>query len=134
MADKTFTCTVLTPERSVLRTEAQFAAIPAYDGEIGVLHDRAPLLCRLGVGIVRLDGTPDGDQRFFVDAGFAEMRDNHLTILTERSARPGDVDVDAERAAESEARQRRAVSLPELEARQRDLARATAKLKLAGKR
>ena len=82
VADKTFTCTVLTPERKVLETAATFAAIPAYDGEVGILHDRAPLLCRLGVGILRLD-TPAGAQRIFVDAGFAEMLDNRLTVLTE---------------------------------------------------
>ena len=133
MADNTFTCTVLTPERSVLKTEAKFAAIPAYDGEIGLLHDRAPLLCRLGIGVVRLDGTPEGDQRLFVDAGFAEMHNNHLTILTERSAKPEDVDVEAEQAAEAEARQRTPVTPEEHEARRRDIERAASKLRLARK-
>lgn len=129
VADKTFTCTVLTPERKVLDTPATFAAVPAFDGEVGILHDRAPLLCRLGVGILRLD-TPQGAQRIFVDAGFAEMLDNRLTVLTEQAAFAKDVDVEAERAAESAARQRHATTPQEQAQRQRDIARATTKLKL----
>lgn len=132
MADKTFTCTVLTPERRVLQTEATFAAIPAYDGEVGILRDRAPLLCRLGIGILRLE-TPAGQQRVFVDRGFAEVRDNQLTVLTEQSAFPQDVDVEAERSAEAEAKSRTAITPEEHTARQQDVARAAAKLKLASR-
>ena len=36
MADKTFSCTVLTPERTVLNTEVTSAVIPAHDGEVGI--------------------------------------------------------------------------------------------------
>lgn len=129
MADKTFTCTVLTPERRVLETPATFAAIPAYDGEIGIMHDRAPLLCRLGIGILRLE-TPAGTQRIYVDAGFAEVIDNRVTVLTERAALPAEIDADAERAAEAEARARRAVSEDEQGARLRDIQRATTRLRL----
>jgi len=130
MADKTFICTVLTPERRVLETPASFAAIPAYDGEIGIMHDRAPLLCRLGIGILRLE-TPTGTQRIFVDAGFAEVIDNRVTVLTERAALAAEIDADAERAAEAEARARRAVSEDEQGARLRDIQRATTRLRLA---
>lgn len=45
MAD-TFHCSVVTPERAVLECEASFAAFPAHDGEIGIMPQRAPLLCR----------------------------------------------------------------------------------------
>jgi len=130
VADKTFTCTVLTPERRVLETAATFAAVPAFDGEVGIMHDRAPLLCRLGVGILRLD-TPQGAQRIFVDAGFAEMLDNKLTVLTEQAAFAKDVDVEAERAAEAAARSRHAKTPEEQAARQHEMTRAATKLKLA---
>jgi len=133
MADKTFTftCTVLTPERRVVQTQATFAAIPAFDGEVGVLHDRAPLLCRLGVGILRLE-TPSGGQRLFVDEGFAEVIDNQVTVLTEQAVFPQDVNVETERAAEAAARARSATTPEEQAARQHAIARAKAKLRLAG--
>ena len=88
VAEKTFTCSVLTPEKAILKTEASFASIPAYDGEIGIMHDRAPLLCRLGIGVVRLD-TPEGPKKLFVDAGFAEVDNNNVTLLTEQAGHRG---------------------------------------------
>ncbi|MEM7585203.1 MAG: ATP synthase F1 subunit epsilon [Acidobacteriota bacterium] len=77
-------CSVVTPERAILESEAQFVAFPAHDGEIGVMPQRAPLLCRLGTGILRVK-TTEGTHRFFIDGGFAQMVDNKLTLLTEQA-------------------------------------------------
>jgi F-type H+-transporting ATPase subunit epsilon len=132
VSDKSFNCTVLTPERAVLKTTADFVAIPAHDGEIGILRDRAPLLCRLGIGIVRME-TDQGQQRLFVDSGFAEVRDNQLTILTEDALLPDQVNIEAEKAAQAAAEARQATTEEEHEARQQELARTNAKLKLAGR-
>ena len=46
----TFHCSVVTPERAVLETEASFVAFPAHDGEVGVLPDRAPSSSSSGAG------------------------------------------------------------------------------------
>jgi F-type H+-transporting ATPase subunit epsilon len=114
----------------VLDTDVRFAVLPAYDGEVGILHNRAPLLCRLGVGIVRLD-TPEGQKRLYVDAGFAEVRDNLVTVLTPEALLPEEVDVAAAQAAQADARQRPAHTEAEQDARRIDMERATAKLRLA---
>ena len=66
-------------------------ALPAHDGEIGVLRNRAPLLIKLDVGLLRAE-TADGTIRLYVDGGFAEMIDNRLTVLTEDARDPGDLD------------------------------------------
>jgi F0F1-type ATP synthase epsilon subunit len=58
---KTFRCSVVTPERVVLEAEARFAALPAHDGEIGILRDRAPLLVKLDVGRLRIE---TADERY----------------------------------------------------------------------
>src|SRR5258708_14182654 len=79
MAD-TFHITVITPERAVLETDATFAAVPAHDGELGILRNRAPMLYRLGAGLLRVD-TPEGKRALFVAGGFAQMGDNPLTLL-----------------------------------------------------
>jgi F-type H+-transporting ATPase subunit epsilon len=83
MADaKTFRVSVVTPEGSVLDTEALSAVFPAFDGEVGVLPNRAPLLCRLGIGVLKV--TTDGDvRRYYVEGGFGQVIDNKLTLLTE---------------------------------------------------
>lgn len=130
MAESTFACTVITPESTVLDSQATLAVIPAYDGEIGVLYNRAPMLCRLGVGVMRLE-TPAGPRRLFIDAGFAQVLDNKLTVLTDAALAPEKIDAAAARTELEEARNRRAVSEEDREARQLDIARASAKLKTA---
>lgn len=87
---ETFQCTVVTPERAVLDCEARFVALPAWDGEIGILHDRAPLLCRLGIGQMRLEASTE-NHVLYLDGGFAEMADNKLTILTSVAKRPDEL-------------------------------------------
>src|SRR5258707_1528490 len=77
MAD-TFHLSVITPERAVLETDATFAALPAHDGELGILKNRAPMLYRLGAGLLRAD-TVDGKCAMFVAGGFAQKGGNPLS-------------------------------------------------------
>lgn len=83
----TFRLSVVTPEREVLAVEARFAALPAYDGEVGVLAKRAPLLTQLGSGLLRVEEASGEWRELFVSGGFAQMVDDRLTLLTEE-ARP----------------------------------------------
>ncbi len=88
----TFHCSIVTPERAVLETaEATFVAVPAHDGEIGFMPNRAPLLCQLGIGALRVQ-TSEGSEIFFVDRGFAQMVDNKLTVLTEQARKPTEIE------------------------------------------
>lgn len=129
---ETFQCSVVTPEREILpECEATFAAFPAHDGEIGIMPQRSALLCRLGIGILRVE-TSGETQRFFIDGGFAQMVDNRLTLLTEQAAGTEEIDLESAKAALSEAR---AMSTEgdraELyDARQAAIRRAQARLKL----
>ena len=56
--------------------------LPAHDGSRGVLRNHAPMLCKLGVGIVEVkDIAGRGDAFFLVDGGFARISENFVTIL-----------------------------------------------------
>src|SRR3954470_21264340 len=83
-ADKTVVCVVVTPERAVLDERVDFVSLPLYDGELGVLPGRAPLIGRLGYGELRTR-RGGATKRFFVDGGFAQVRDNVVTVLTARA-------------------------------------------------
>jgi F-type H+-transporting ATPase subunit epsilon len=85
-------CIVVTPERAALDEPVDFVALPMYDGELGVLPGRAPLIGRLGYGELRLRHGAT-TQRFFVDGGFAQVRSNVVTVLTPRAIRGEDIDV-----------------------------------------
>lgn len=82
---KIFRAAVISPEAQLLDTDVTQVVIPAHDGMVGLLTHRAPLLTRLGVGTLRLD-LPDGtDTRFLITGGYAQMRDNVLSILTDEA-------------------------------------------------
>ena len=125
----TFHCSVITPERAVLETDATFVAFPAHDGEVGILAHRAPLLYKMGIGELRVEA-PEGNRRLFVDGGFAQMVDNRLTILTEQARAVEEIDREAARRALEEARSMPTVTETEFAARQRALKRAETQLRL----
>lgn len=100
-----FKCVIVTPEQQAFDQSADQAIVPAWDGQIGILTDRAPLLVKLGMGPLRIDA--GGKQHtFFVDGGIAQMKSNHLTILTNQATPAESIDAEAARAeyAEAEAR------------------------------
>ena len=130
MAKESFTCSIITPEAAVYSGEVTFAVVPAHDGEVGFLRDRAPFLVRLGVGSLRLEGG-EGNQQFFVDGGFAEMVDNQLTVLTEQAIASTDLDATVAQEELSAAEGLPAHTAPEANLRDRELARAKAKVRLA---
>jgi F-type H+-transporting ATPase subunit epsilon len=72
---------VVTPEKQVLDETAELVILPMFDGEFGVLPGRAPVIGRLGAGELRIKhGTTV--KRFFVEAGFVQVRSNVVTVLT----------------------------------------------------
>ena len=76
-------CVVVTPEKTELDTTAEYVALPMFDGELGVQTGRAPMIGRLGYGVLRLT-TAAGPERYYVDGGFAQIEDNVVNILTGR--------------------------------------------------
>ena len=50
-----FQVVIVTPEQQVLDETVTQAILPAHDGQIGILTDRAPLLVKLGQGPLQLD-------------------------------------------------------------------------------
>ena len=95
-------CVVVTPERALLDQPAEFIVLPMYDGELGVLPGRAPLIGRLGPGELR---TRRGEKtkRYYVDGGFAQVRANVVTVLTPRAVPAGEINVAAAETSLAEA-------------------------------
>jgi F-type H+-transporting ATPase subunit epsilon len=82
---------VVTPEKVLLDELVEFVAIPLYDGELGILPGRTPVIGRLGFGELR---TRAGGvtSRYFLDGGFAQVRNDVVTILTNRAIPAADLD------------------------------------------
>lgn len=138
MAKTSFRCRLITPEAIVLDDQAVQAVIPAWDGLMGILPNRAPLVTQLGTGQLRIDFADAGQGKagsrsFFVDEGFAQVLDNDMTILAAAA-------VGADKLSESEAqaelnaanaRKTDGATQAEAESIQKQRRRAEAKLRAA---
>ena len=101
LSPKELHCVIVTPERALVDVTAQFVALPLYDGELGVLPGRAPLIGRLGYGELRIR-RGERVQRFYVDGGFAQVRANVVTVLTPKAIKGEDIDpATAQRAVDA---------------------------------
>ena len=129
-----FQCVVVTPEQQVLDESCSQVILPAFDGEIGILTDRAPLLAKLGVGVLRIDLANGQKRSYFVDGGIAQMKDNRLTVLTTEASLPSDIDAESGRAEFAEATARKITDEKSFEDRQRALQRGRLKQTLASRR
>jgi F-type H+-transporting ATPase subunit epsilon len=97
-------CVVVTPEKAVLDEVCDFVAVPMYDGELGVLSGRMPLIGRLGCGELR---TQSGNRihRYFIDGGFVQIKNNIVTVLTSKALKAEEIDVTAAEQALKAAQQ-----------------------------
>jgi F-type H+-transporting ATPase subunit epsilon len=93
VAKTSFRCRLITPDAQVFDAKATAAIIPAWDGQMGVLPDRAPMVAKLGVGELRVDFPPSdnpkegggGSRAYYVEGGFAHMVKNELTLLASKA-------------------------------------------------
>ena len=83
----TFDCSIVTPAEEVFGGKVNYVMLPAWDGQIGAMAGRSPLLTKLGVGSLRLDLADGSSKWFLIDGGFAQMQGNKLTVLTESATR-----------------------------------------------
>lgn len=134
MAGRTFRCQLITPEAAALDTQATFCAITAHDGEIGILPNRAPLVCKLGIGELRISAADGSRLSYYIDGGFAEVAENQVSVLTQKAIPTGDLEVARIEEELAEVRRRRTPGAEAAAQRELDMRRANAKLKLAVRR
>ncbi len=91
VSGRTIQCVVVTPERAVLDEPVDFVSLPMFDGELGVLPGRSPLIGRLGYGELRIR-RDSSTRRFYIDGGFAQVRSNVVTVLTPQALAADKID------------------------------------------
>ena len=81
MADR-FRLRVYSPERQVVDADVSEVTAPGAYGEIGVLPDHAALVTTLEAGILTYKAG-NTVSRLRLGGGFAEVRDNVMTVLAD---------------------------------------------------
>lgn len=127
----TFQCALVTPQKQVLDEPLTYASIPAWDGQIGIAPGRAALLVKLGDGVLRLDFDGGESRWFFLAGGFAQMKDNRLSLLTDEAVLADEIVREEVGKALEEATQLSAATLDQVEERRRRVSRARTLLHLA---
>jgi len=74
---------VVSPDRMVLEDEASALVAPAWDGQVGILPNHAPMLALLGSGELHVDRVGGGRDSFYVAGGVLKIDRNQVTVLTE---------------------------------------------------
>ena len=79
MSDK-FAVEIISPEKTILKTDASEVILPSYEGEIGILKNHIPLITFLRPGLINIKGSME--IMFFAEDGTVEFVKNNLLILT----------------------------------------------------
>ncbi len=121
---------VVTPEKTVLDEMATSLRFPLYDGQIGLLPGRAPMVGRLGYGELQVT-TSRGTHSYYIDGGFVQVKGNVVSLITSAAVPAAKIDVSKAEAQLAEAQQRKAENDADFVAKERDQLRARQKISIA---
>ena len=76
-----FTVEIISPDKSILKSETTEVTIPSYEGQMGILKDHIPLITFLRPGLIIIKEN-SGEKKFFIEEGTVEFSNNNLLILT----------------------------------------------------
>jgi F-type H+-transporting ATPase subunit epsilon len=77
-----FKIEIINPEKSFLvKEDVTEAVVPAFEGEMGILKDHISIISFLKPGILKLF-SKSGEEKFYVEDGILEFKNNNLSILT----------------------------------------------------
>ncbi len=122
---------VVTPEKTVLDTGADFVALPLFDGEIGIAPYHSPMIGRLGYGELRIRLADGTESTYYVDGGFVQIADNVISVLTNRALPSLQVEADKAEAQMAEAMKRPISTEEELAVRDRLVTQGRAQKQVA---
>ena len=77
-----FKIEIVNPEESFfLKEDVTEVIVPAFEGEMGILKDHISIISFLKPGIITVH-SKSGEEKFFVEDGIVEFKNNILSVLT----------------------------------------------------
>ena len=76
-----FLVEIISPSKSIFKSDSLEVTIPSYEGQMGILKDHIPLITFLRPGLVTIKENSD-KKIFFIEDGTVEFSNNSLLILT----------------------------------------------------
>ena len=88
---------IITPQKLVFDGEVEELVAPGQMGEFGVLPGHVPFLSVLFPGRLRFKTEESNENIVIIHGGLADVKDNTVSVLTDRSENPEEVDSAAAR-------------------------------------
>ena len=105
MNEKEFRFEAITPERTVVSEDAEMLVVPAWNGELGVLKNHAPLVAALRIGVMRI--TIGGQTRYCaISGGWIEVTESKVMVLADTAELGAEIDVERAKRAKARAEAR----------------------------
>ena len=77
-----FKIEIINPDKSFLvKEDVSEVVVPAFEGEMGILKNHISIISFLKPGIIKIQ-SKSGEDKFYVEDGIIEFKDNNLSILT----------------------------------------------------
>jgi ATP synthase F1 epsilon subunit len=87
-----FKVEIVNPEKSFLvKEDVSEVVVPAFEGEMGILKDHISIISFLKPGIIKIS-SKSGDEKYYVEDGIVEFKNNNLSILTSTIFNVADMD------------------------------------------
>lgn len=89
MSEK-FTVEIISPDKSIIKSDTTEVTIPSFEGEMGILKDHIPLITFLRPGIIKIKDQIE--KKYFIEDGTVEFSNNNLLILTSTAQELSNID------------------------------------------
>ena len=89
MSEK-FTVEIISPDKSIIKSDTTEVTSPSFEGEMGILKDHIPLITFLRPGIIEIKDQIE--RKYFVEDGTVEFSNNNLLILTSTAKEVSNID------------------------------------------
>ena len=123
---------IVTPEKTTLDQMVDAVTLTLFDGEAGFLPGHAPMIGRLGPGELRARVGSE-ESKYYVEGGNVQIENDVISVLTGQSIGVGEIDLAAAKAALKAAEAESASSPALAEMKQKAIAQAQAKIRIASK-
>jgi len=89
-----FKVEIVNPEQSFLvKEDVTEVVVPAFEGEMGILKDHISIISFLKPGLIKIFSKL-GEEKYYIEDGIVEFKNNNLSILTSSIFNINDVDKD----------------------------------------
>ena len=91
---ETFNFELVSPEARLVSEPAQMVSIPGEEGDIGVLAKHTPLVATIRPGVIEVytEDKENPSRKIFIAGGFADVGNEHCTVLAEQAIALEDLD------------------------------------------